>query len=357
MLKIGFKKVSQIYKYIVVGQTFVFKKLPLLSIFWLPLIANTHFAMKKLLLYLLCCITGITYAQDQLFKKDNTKLEVKVLEINPTEIKYKLFTYQDGPTIIISKKDVALIIYQNGVHEVITTDPAAEKPTVIYYSPTQRPALPTLNDSALFRQLTSTKHLVSLNILDPLNGSFGVSYCTEFAKNYFNLYVPVSVGFTNPYFTQSTNSLVNNNYNYSYSSNGYTVSDFKFSCKTIDAGLGLHFQTSGKHPVTHFIGPYIGMAQFTGTFRESFYTYDQYTGYSNYSFADRSFVMNRVYVMLDNGVLFRATKNFNIMLLAGVGYHVDTYISNHAPNSAINYSPYQFPVNAFKFGLSFGYRF
>lgn len=312
--------------------------------------------MKKLLLYLLCCVTGITYAQDQLFKKDNTRLEVKVLEINPTEIKYKLFTYQDGPTIIISKRDVALIIYQNGQHEVITTEPAPEKPTIVYYS-TDKPVLPVANDSTLFKRLTSTKHLVSLNILDPLNGSLGVSYLTEFAKNYLNLYIPVSVGFSTPYFTQSTNGLFNNNYNYTYSNNGYMVSDFKFTSKTIDAGLGLHFQTSGKRPVTHFIGPYIGVAQFTGTFRESLYTYDQNTGYSNYTFTNRSFVMNRTYVMLDNGILFRATKNFNIMLLVGVGYHVDTYLTNHAPSSAINYSPYQFPVNAFKFGLSFGYRF
>jgi hypothetical protein len=310
--------------------------------------------MKKILIYIFFCITGITHAQDQLFKKDNTRLEVKILEINQTEIKYKLFTYQDGPTIIISKKDVALIIYQNGVHEVITTEPATEKPTIVYYAnpAPERPVISPYRDSALFRQLTSTRHLISLNILDPLNSCIGISYFTEFANNYLNLYVPVSVGFGSPYFSQSSNNVFGI-YNYGYAYNGYYISDYKFTNKTIDAGLGLHFQTSGKHPVTHFIGPYVGMAQFTGTYRENSSTYDQY-GYANYTLVDRSFVLNRVYVLLDNGFLFRVTKNFNIMMLAGVGYHVDTYISKHGPtNSSIT----QFPVNAFKFGLSFGYRF
>lgn len=314
--------------------------------------------MKKILIYIFFCITGITYAQDQLFKKDNTKLEVKILEINQTEIKYKLYTYQDGPTIIVSKKDVALIIYQNGVHEVITADADAEKPTILYYAgpAPERPVITQYRDSALFRQLTSTRNLVSLNILDPLNSCVGMSYFTETAKNYLNLYIPVSFGFGSPYFTQSGSSLFDN-YSYSniYYQNGYYVSNFKFTNKTIDAGLGIHFQTSGKHPVTHFIGPYVGMAQFTGTFTENVYNYDQYAGYTNYIQINRSFVMNRIYVMLDNGILFRITKNFNIMMLAGVGYHIDSYVSHHSPLNMVSTNP--FPINAFKFGLSFGYRF
>ncbi len=65
-------------------------------------------------------IGGNLFSQDQLFKKDNTKLDVKILEINPTEIKYKLFNDEDGPTITVLKSEVALIIYKNGMHEVIT---------------------------------------------------------------------------------------------------------------------------------------------------------------------------------------------------------------------------------------------
>ena len=312
--------------------------------------------MKKKLICILFFLGNIAYAQDQLFKKDNTKLEVKILEINQNEIKYKLFTYQDGPTIIVSKRDIALIIYQNGVHEVINT-PATE-PAVYYQNPTYTPRSRAKNDSANFAKLTINKHLISTNVLDPLNGSFSISYLTEFAHNNLNIYVPVSFGFTTPYFTQATSSLFNGGYNsYYYSTNAsFSASNFKFTSKTVDVGLGLHFQTSGKHAVTHFVGPYIGMAQFTGTYVENAYYHDPNNGASTSTFANRSFVMNRLYVMLDNGVLFRVTPNFNIMMLVGVGYHEDKYLNNDL-NNAMNSFRNQLPINAFKFGLSFGYRF
>ena len=79
--------------------------------------------MKYLAILCAFFIGGNLSSQDQLFKKDNTKLEVKILEINPTEIKYKLFNYVDGPIITVLKSEVALIIYKNGMHEVITASP------------------------------------------------------------------------------------------------------------------------------------------------------------------------------------------------------------------------------------------
>ena len=49
--------------------------------------------MKQVIFLLVLFITVKGFAQDELYKKDNTKLEVKILEISPTEIKYKLCTY------------------------------------------------------------------------------------------------------------------------------------------------------------------------------------------------------------------------------------------------------------------------
>lgn len=57
------------------------------------------------------------FAQDLLIKRDSSKIEVKIVEINPTEISYKLFSYLDGPLIVIHKNEVHEIIFQNGQHE------------------------------------------------------------------------------------------------------------------------------------------------------------------------------------------------------------------------------------------------
>lgn len=319
--------------------------------------------MKKYLVYFLFCLTGFSYAQDQLFKRDNTKIDVKILEINQSEIKYKLFTYQDGPTIIISKKDVALIIYQNGVHEVINS--TVENPPVqvitqpmVVYSEYRSPKINQDSiKAAEMKELLSTKNLISMNILDPINGSFSVNYIREFAFNYLHVYVPISVGFAAPYFTQLSNSLFSgNNNNFNTFSSSYSVSEFQYSNKTYEVGLGLHFQSSGNNIITHFVGPYIGQAQFSGTYNSTVHTYDANYGFKSEAPTSHNFTMDRLYLMLDNGVLFRVTKNFNIMLLAGIGKHIDTFRDKDL-TKALNYRERAIPINAFKFGVNFGYRF
>jgi hypothetical protein len=323
--------------------------------------------MKKTLIFLLLGFSTIINAQDQLFKKDNSKVDVKILEINQTEIKYKLFTYQDGPTITVSKKEIALIIYQNGVHEVINAAPETpvaptETPFVVYNS---YPPSPRINrdsiEKAAIDKLLSTKNLISFNMMEPINGSFGISYLREIVNNYLNIYVPVTIGFAAPYFTQSVNTLFTgnsyNNYYYGYTNGEFAITNFKYTNKTYEVGLGLHFQTSGKHAVTHFIGPYVGTSQFTGSYTKSEYVYDAYTGSYTNNVTLNTFKMDRLYVMLNNGILFRVTKNFNIMLLAGLGYHIDTYKGADDLSKATNYNKNVLPLNAFKGGVTFGYRF
>lgn len=75
---------------------------------------NVRFAYLISLLFL----TTKSFCQDMIVKKDSSKIEVKLQEVRQSEIKYKLFSYQDGPDIIISKNEVAYVIYSNGVKEV-----------------------------------------------------------------------------------------------------------------------------------------------------------------------------------------------------------------------------------------------
>ena len=60
------------------------------------------------------------YSQDKLIKSDSSSIEVKILEITQTEIKYKKFDNLDGPLFTISKTDISRIVYQNGTSETIT---------------------------------------------------------------------------------------------------------------------------------------------------------------------------------------------------------------------------------------------
>ena len=306
--------------------------------------------MKNLFIILFLSMVFVSYSQDQLFKKDNSKLNVKILEISPTEIKYKLFSYLDGPTISLLKSEVALIIYQNGVHEVITTDSPQNTVNL-----NQTPSIVTTPEQ--YKDLISTKHLISINIMEPLNGMLGISYLHEFKGNHANVIIPISVGITQPYMNQSTAGMF-------FDYNRINVSDYRIKRKIGEIGIGFNFQTEIGKSSTYFLGPYIGIAQYTGTFNEI----TNYTPLYSSTFVpptteEHNFTLNRSYFMFNNGILYRFTKNFNIILNAALGIRQETFLNNNPEtfykkaNTTTSYYNNSFPINAFKIGLSFGYRF
>ena len=76
--------------------------------------------MKKIILSALFLSSKIITAQDVITKTDSSKLQTVILEVNPTEIKCKLFNYNEGPLIHILKTQIAYIVYKNGMIERYT---------------------------------------------------------------------------------------------------------------------------------------------------------------------------------------------------------------------------------------------
>ncbi|MFD2999199.1 hypothetical protein ACFS7Z_02415 [Pontibacter toksunensis] len=88
--------------------------------------------MKAKLISALCCLLSLQFAQAQdiVTKRTGEKVEAKVLEISNTEVKYKLYRNQEGPTYVVPKVDVALIQYQDKTSEVFElSDVALAKAT------------------------------------------------------------------------------------------------------------------------------------------------------------------------------------------------------------------------------------
>jgi len=61
------------------------------------------------------------YSQDVITLKNGDEIKAKVLEISSTEIRYKRFENQNGPTIVVSIAEVFAINYENGTREVYNT--------------------------------------------------------------------------------------------------------------------------------------------------------------------------------------------------------------------------------------------
>ena len=80
--------------------------------------------MRLSLLVLLLTLAGFAaQAQDLLTKRTGEELSVKILEITPSEVRYRRADNPDGPLISIWRSDVFMIRYANGTRENLSGAP------------------------------------------------------------------------------------------------------------------------------------------------------------------------------------------------------------------------------------------
>ena len=85
--------------------------------------------MKSLTKISLLCVVALfyittSYAQDIIVLKGKTsdEIKVKVTEVSKKNVKYKKWSYQEGPTFSLSVDDVLIIKYQNGEEQVFSKE-------------------------------------------------------------------------------------------------------------------------------------------------------------------------------------------------------------------------------------------
>ena len=87
--------------------------------------------MKKLFFLLVASLAcAPAFAQDFILNKNGDEVKARVLEITPTEIKFKRFDNLEGPVIILAKNDVMMIKYENGTKDVFTASAPPDAPVV-----------------------------------------------------------------------------------------------------------------------------------------------------------------------------------------------------------------------------------
>ncbi|TAF74589.1 MAG: hypothetical protein EAZ53_08040 [Bacteroidetes bacterium] len=84
---------------------------------------------------------SVSIGQDIILKKTGEEVKAKILEVSPTEVKYKQFDNQSGPTFILYKSDVFMLKYENGTKDVFKI----ENPIIIDTNKTEevKPLIPT----------------------------------------------------------------------------------------------------------------------------------------------------------------------------------------------------------------------
>lgn len=116
-------------------------------------IKSKNTAMRSLIGFFLLVFAFTMQAQDKIIKKGGETLEVKILEVSPNEVKYKLFSEPDGPIFIMDKDRILEVIFENG---------RVEK----YVSPLKDPEF----------YVDHKKRALKMNFISPLMGYTQLAY-------------------------------------------------------------------------------------------------------------------------------------------------------------------------------------
>lgn len=109
--------------------------------------------MKKIATMIVCALggaVGSVYAQDVIICRNGDEITSKVLKVSRTEIEYKRWSNQDGPSYTLDKSEVFMIKYQNGEKDVFKEEPVAQTETAATAEPTDDrfPSEPVLATAA-----------------------------------------------------------------------------------------------------------------------------------------------------------------------------------------------------------------
>jgi hypothetical protein len=215
--------------------------------------------MKNILVALSFVFIALnSFSQDVLVKQDGSKLEVKVLEITPENIKYKKWSNQEGPDYVINRSAVLVILYKNGETEVINAstnvnDLNSKKPEEII---------------KLYGQ-----NMININAFHLLLNCATFSYERFNKRNTVSFEIPIMIGFDG--------------------SSNFLDDYFGYRRGTILTGLETKFYLSKNTKAKYFLGP---------TLHGGFYN-------SNGVF----------YGLFSNGLSLQVTREINLSFDAGIG--------------------------------------
>ena len=130
--------------------------------------------MKKLFT-LLCCAAfcAVLSAQDIIVTAKAERIEALITEVSPTEIRYKKWSFQDGPTFVIGVSDLSAIIFKNGEVQVFNKKETAQTAqTTTQQMPTVRstPATTTTQQTPYNPSAESKKSVFNASTSDEALG-------------------------------------------------------------------------------------------------------------------------------------------------------------------------------------------
>ncbi|MCB0700537.1 MAG: hypothetical protein H6551_04355 [Chitinophagales bacterium] len=248
-----------------------------------------------------------TYAQDQLTKKNGDVLEVKVKEVSARTISYTKADNPNGPAYVISRNEVASIVYENGSEDV--------------FSEVEQRKVSTP------KNVKYGNNIIGLAPLQITRGiGVGLTYERVIDKNnILSFYLPVTVAFTGFNDPVTGTGVVESRPAY------YFMPGLKF------------YPTGGKGIVRYGVGPNLVLA-----LSEDYRNELIYDNMGNIVGQDIGWRSRTTFgIMVTNSLNINPTSHLHLGLELGVGF---SYINKLAGVSTD-------PIGLAQFGFKVGYRF
>lgn len=302
----------------------------------------------SVLLILLC--SSVAYSQDVIYTTGGSKLQAKVTEINSTDVKYKDFNNLEGPTYVITKKDVVLIQYSNGVAEVINNNPNSITPKgtdfVTYNTakPSEKnkpvektkpvekakPTEKTKPEKKEFNLYYLNNNMISINALALANGDVTLMYDRDILNN------KLSLSFLGGYNFNSRMAGLN----------AFIAGTKDNAKKKYDAGFGINYTPRSTKRVQYFVGV-------LGKYMA--YDYQSVVDTTNNQYKYKQANAYQLAIMVTNGWVFRVTPTFNFKFFASVGVPINStrLETTDSDGQKVDFSNYP----KVYLGYCFGYRF
>ncbi len=317
--------------------------------------------MKKVSFILLALfLINFCKAQDVITRNDSSQVKATVIEINPREIKYKLFNYPDGPIISISKEEVAYITFKSGAVERFT------KPeTKITQTQTYNPNRYNLDVVPVTRynpedkikkceKLYKKKNFIGFNYIAFLNTALGFNYMRDIKKANLIINVPFAFGLGSP---AITNSLYRNVYLDGTSTTKYELMKYQI-------GINALFAPSMNREVNFLMGPAFNLSEYRMSVETKYTTVDAQPYQNSNATFTNSFTLRRQHYGMNIGFLARISEKVNMNMLITFGYKQDSYnekdpfgIEEMNKTAKYQVKPKDNVMPYVNFAWSVGYRF
>lgn len=271
-----------------------------------------------LLLFLFSIFCLGLKSQDIIYTVKGTKIMGKVIEINPTNIKYKSLTNLEGPSYVVLKNEVVLIEFSNGTAQIINENPPPISPVK-----TDEKAPEAKVDKKPLNIYYLDKNLISINALSLANGDIAIMYDRELFNS------KLSISLLGAYNLNPRMGIIN----------AFIVSERNNSKKNYDLGAAVNFMPNNTKRIQYFVGLMV---------KHMDYTFDKEISGPNSTFVYEKTKGTQTAVMVTNGWLYRISQNFNFKLFGSIG---PQFNSPTISNSSLNSLPKVY------LGYCFGYRF